>query len=121
MDWAILNEKKISRGDVWLVDLEPTVGHEQAKCRPCVVISAETFNQGPTELIVILPLTSRYRPLSWLVPVDPPEGGLSKRSYIVCNQPRTVSFQRFFGTRLGNIQPEKFEEIDQRLRFLLCL
>ncbi len=116
-----MNNKKISRGDVWLVNLDPSVGHEQAKKRPCIVISAGTFNQGPGELAVILPLTSQYRPLSWLVPIDPPEGGLSKRSYILCNQPRTVSFKRFSGNCLGVLKPERFEEIDQRLRFLLCL
>jgi len=38
------NNDRIGRGEIWLVDLNPTVGHEQAKCRPCVVISPEIFN-----------------------------------------------------------------------------
>lgn len=109
------------RGDIWLVDLDPTVGHEQAKTRLCLVISVEQYHQGSGELAVVIPLTSQYRPLRWLVPVNPPEGGLSKSSYIMCHQPRTVSVARFSGERVGKVGPQILEQVHQRLRFLLGL
>lgn len=52
-----------ARGQVWTVDLNPVRGHEQAGHRPCVVVSADQFNRGSADLVVIVPLTSRYRPL----------------------------------------------------------
>ena len=112
---------KIARGDVWLVDLDPVKGHEQAKQRPCVVISTDTFNNGPGKLAVIAPLTSQYRPLSWLVQIDPPHGGVLKRAYIMCHQIRTVSLTRFSGKCLGAIAPHTLGDIEFRLRILLRL
>ncbi len=113
--------KIISCGEVWFVDLDPVVGHEQAKRRPCLVVSEDLFNQGPGGLAVIVPLTSKYRRLRWLVEVDPSEGGLSNRSYIMCHQPRAVSHDRFAEKRLGIISSQTLEYVKQRLRYLLAL
>lgn len=109
------------RGDIWYVDLDPTRGHEQAKKRPCLVISADTYNKGKTELAVVLPITSRYRPLSWLVEIHPPESGLNKVSYVICNQIRTVSLDRFDEIPIGKISENTFPKIEQRLKMLLYL
>ena len=115
------NKHYIVRGDVWLVNLDPTVGREQAKCRPCLVMSPELFNQGPAELVVIVPITSTFRQISWFIQIDPPEGGLIKRSYIMCNQIRTVSIDRFQGNRLGSLYSKTMHHIENRLRILLNL
>jgi len=50
-----------SRGEVWIVDLDPTKGHEQAGRRPCLVISVDIFNQGPADLVVVLPMTTKRK------------------------------------------------------------
>lgn len=121
MDCLTMKNSRISRGDVWLVDLNPTVGHEQAKCRPYLVVSPEIFNQGPADLIVVVPITSQFRQLSWFVHIEPPEGGLTKHSYVICNQVRTVSKKRFVGSRLGSLQQKTIHQINQRLRILLEL
>ena len=103
-----MNKKlKIVRGDVWLVDLDPVKGHEQAKTRPCVVVSPDSFNNGPGKLAMIVPLTSIYRPLSWFVPIEPPNGGVAKRSYIMCNQLRVVAHERFTNTFLVQLSPKR--------------
>ena len=115
------DSRSIMRGDVWLVNLDPTIGREQAKCRPCLVISPELFNQGPAELVVIVPITSVFRPLSWFVPIEPPDGGLVNRSYVLCNQIRTVSRERFQGTKLGSLRATTMHLIENRLRILLEL
>jgi hypothetical protein len=50
---------EITRGEIWLADLNPVRGHEQAGKRPCLVISADLFNQGASGLVVVLPVTSK--------------------------------------------------------------
>ncbi|MGI6209653.1 MAG: type II toxin-antitoxin system PemK/MazF family toxin [Anaerolineae bacterium] len=65
-----------SRGDIWLVDLGPTPGHEQAGRRPALVVSTDAFNQGPAGLVVVLPITTTERGIPLHVPVNPPEGGV---------------------------------------------
>ena len=65
-----------ARGEVWLVDLNPTRGREQAGRRPVLVVSVDTFNRGPADLVVILPITSRQKGIASHVAIDPPEGGV---------------------------------------------
>lgn len=113
--------KKPHRGEIWLVELDPTRGHEQAKKRPCVVISHDSFNQGASGLVVILPLTSKFKKNSWLVLASPPEGGLDVTSYIICYQIRTVALERFAKRPLGVIKSDTMEAILARLRILLAL
>ena len=50
-----------SMGEVWLADLGATRGHEQAGRRPVLVFSIDDFNSGPANLVVVLPLTSKFR------------------------------------------------------------
>lgn len=55
----------IRRGEVWLVRLDPTIGHELRKTRPCVVVSPDDMSHLPVHVIVPLTsgsLPSRYRP-----------------------------------------------------------
>lgn len=64
-----------NRGDVWLADLDPIRGHEQAGRRPCLIISTDLFNNGPAGLVMIVPLTTRARNIPTHVAVTPPEAG----------------------------------------------
>jgi len=112
---------KVTRGSVWVVDLDPVVGHEQAKSRPCVVVSVDSYNNGKSQLVVVVPCTSKFKPLSWLVEINPPEGGVTRKSYIITNQLRTVSPERFTGDCLGFVQSSTLIKIEQRLRILLNL
>jgi mRNA interferase MazF len=117
-----MNNLKISRGSIWIIDLDPVLGHEQAKKRSCVVISDDIFNNSSRGLAVILPLTSKFKPVDWFLKIEPPEGGINIRSYIICDQPRTVSIQRFVSNKsIGSIKSDTFKEIEMRLRFLLHL
>ena len=108
------------RGDVWLLSLDPTVGHEQAGTRPCLVISVDRLNQGPAGVAMILPITSINRKIPSHVEVRPPEGGLKSVSHIKCEDLRSVSKQRFI-KRLGSVHSEIISEVELRLRLLLGL
>jgi mRNA interferase MazF len=63
---------KILRADIYLADLDPTRGHEQAGKRPVLIISEDLFNSGPADLVIAIPLTSVVRSISSHVLVSPP-------------------------------------------------
>lgn len=109
-----------SRGEVWLVDLNPTRGHEQAGTRPALVVSADEFNRGPAGLAIVVPMTTTERGIPLHVSVDPPEGGLDRRSFIKCEDVRSVSEQRLV-RRFGVVSHETLSLVADRLRIVLDL
>ncbi|HUB25446.1 MAG TPA: type II toxin-antitoxin system PemK/MazF family toxin [Tepidisphaeraceae bacterium] len=109
-----------SRGEIWRVDLDPVRGHEQGRVRPALIISNNIFNHGSIDLVTVVPITSKGRPIrSWLR-IDPPEGGVSQARFIICDQVRTISKDRL-GKRFGTIRPATLAEVERRLRHLLDL
>lgn len=109
-----------SRGEVWLIDLNPTRGREQAGVRPGLVVSTDPFNHGPAGLVVVLPLTTTARGIPLHVPVDRPEGGVRDRSYIKCEDIRSVAKERL-REYWGPVSPRTMAALEDRLRILLQL
>jgi mRNA interferase MazF len=109
-----------SRGEIWLVDLNPTRGHEQSGVRPALVVSVDTFNHGPAGLAVVLPVTSRGKGIALHVSVDPPEAGLTMRSFIKAEDVRSVAVERLT-RRLGQVSRATLDQVEDRLRILLDL
>ena len=87
----------VSRFEVYLVTLDPTVGTEIQKTRPCLVVSPDEMNRH-IATVIIAPMTTRGRPYPTRVSVR--FGG--KRGQIVLDQPRTVDKSRLV-KRLGRI------------------
>lgn len=115
-----MEDRTARRGEVWQVDFEPVRGHEQGRQRPAVVVSADAFNAGPAALVVVCPITTRERRIRFHVPMEPPEGGLPMRSFVLCDQVRTVSTERLL-SRVGRLGTASLEAIEERLRILLDL
>ena len=111
---------KPSRSDIWLVDLNPTRGREQAGKRPCLVVSVDLFNQGASDLAVVLPITSRDKRIPFHVEVNPPEGGLIQTSFIKCEDVRSISVERL-SQKLGIVSATTMNMVEERLRILLGL
>ena len=109
-----------SRGEIWAVNLDPTVGHEQAGLRPALVVSSDEMNRDVLGLVVVLPITGTDRSFPSHVPIAPPEGGLAKPSVIMVEQLRAVSKARL-GRRYGMASPDTREQVDELLRMLLDL
>lgn len=109
-----------SRGEIWLAALDPTRGHEQAGKRPCLVISVDPFNKSAAGLVVILPLTTRFRGIPSHVEVNPPEGGLRVRSFIKCEDVRSITVERLEAS-WGIVSPGTIDLVEDRLRLLLGL
>ena len=113
-------DSKPSRGEIWWINLNPTLGHEQVGMRPGLIVSVDTFNHGPAGLAAVLPITMRDRDIPLHVRLDPPEGGLKQRSVVQCDQVRTISHARL-ESRIGSVTSRKMEEIADILRILLAL
>jgi mRNA interferase MazF len=108
------------RGEVWLVNLAPIVGHEQAGRRPAVVISEDEFNSGPADLVILLPITSTLRPIPSQVSLSPPDGGLDRESAVLCEAIRSVSRRRLV-RRLRPVSAARLGLVEDALRILLGL
>jgi mRNA interferase MazF len=104
----------MNRGEVWLVNLDPTIGSEIKKTRPAVIISSDLVGILPLKIIV--PFTDwkdRYTSASWMVRIESTEqNGLSKLSAADGLQIRSVSQQRLV-KRLGILTPIQIAQIVQ--------
>lgn len=117
-----MSRLSLFRGDIWLVALDPTIGHEQAKTRPCLIISVDSYNSSMAQMITVLPLTSKKHDLPWHIPVSIKETGLRTVSYIICDQVRTISKKRLVGEKpFGRVLPIIMQAVEERLRILLKL
>jgi mRNA interferase MazF len=110
------------RGEVWFINLDPTIGAELKKTRPAVIVNDDAVGLLP--LKVIVPLTAwkeHYRQAPWLVRIDPhPENGLDKPSAADAFQVRSLSQERLV-RRLGRLTPSQMKSISAALSLVLSL
>ncbi len=109
-----------SRGDVWLVSLNPVRGREQAGTRPALIVAVDGLNRSPADLVIVIPITSRKKGVRSHVPTTPPEGGLRRESFIKCEDVRSISQERL-ARFLGRVSAGTMSEVEERLRVLLGL
>ena len=87
----------MKQGEIWLINLDPTVGAEITKTRPAIIVSDNSLGKLP--LKVIVPITdwkARYEIAPWMVKIEPDNvNGLTKDSSADCFQVRSVSEERF--------------------------
>ena len=99
--------------DIYLISLDPTVGHEIKKSRLCIVISPDEMNQSiPT--VIIAPMTTKSHPYPTRVPVE----FKGKESWIVLDQIRTVDKQRLV-TKLGQLRPSLIKKVKAVIQEIL--
>jgi mRNA interferase MazF len=104
-----------------MANLNPVRGHEQAGDRPVLIVSTDLFNHGPADMVIIVPITRTGRGIPIHVAVDPPEGGLSARSYLLCDGVRAISRDRLGARPWGRVSDETMNAVADRLRILLEL
>ncbi|MGI8403490.1 MAG: type II toxin-antitoxin system PemK/MazF family toxin [Thermomicrobiales bacterium] len=92
-------------GEVWYVDFDPQVGREQAGIRPALVLSNGRFNRALNGLIIAAPITGTDRGVPVHLRVEAGTGGLTKTSFILCDQTGAFSDQRFLRYR-GEVDAE---------------
>jgi len=104
----------LSRGAVVWVDFDPTTGREQRGTRPALVVSSTDYLSSVRDLVVVLPLTSVDRGWPHHVLVGGERAGLSRASFAMTEQPRTISTVRI-SRRAGTADATTMSEVDRWL------
>ncbi|MGH8786435.1 MAG: type II toxin-antitoxin system PemK/MazF family toxin [Cupriavidus necator] len=100
----------VARGDVWLVALDPTVGSEIEKTRPCVILSPPEMHDY-LRTVTVAPMTTGSRPAPFRVPVT----FQRKTGLILLDQVRTVDKSRLV-RRAGGLSDRIVEDTLRTLR-----
>ncbi|NOK58238.1 MAG: type II toxin-antitoxin system PemK/MazF family toxin [Chloroflexi bacterium AL-W] len=107
-----ISNSNLRRGEIWLVNFDPTLGAEIKKKRPAVIISSDAINKLPIKLVA--PITEwkdKYAQSFWHVQIlSDHSNGLSKNSSVDVLQLRGIDNQRFI-QKLGSISATLMEEI----------
>ncbi|WP_315093155.1 type II toxin-antitoxin system PemK/MazF family toxin [uncultured Cellulomonas sp.] len=115
----------MSRGEIWLVDLEPTRGAEANKVRPVVIVghavsAARAFSAGHG-VVTVVPLTSNTaRVLAFQVLVTARESGLDRDSKAQAEQVRSIDVRRFV-RQVGTVAESTMHALNDALRLHLDL
>jgi|SRR4030042_1361731 mRNA interferase MazF len=106
----------MKRSDIYWVNLDPTVGSEIRKKRPCVLIGANPINQV-RKTVVVVPLSSVGIPRP---PLTIPVTCLDRQVVAVCDQIRAVDKSRLM-EKAGSLTNEDMMELEKGLRQVLAL
>ncbi|HIH11712.1 TPA: type II toxin-antitoxin system PemK/MazF family toxin [Candidatus Woesearchaeota archaeon] len=113
--------KQPFRGDIWIVNLDPTVGHEIKKSRPAVIIQNDIGNKY-SPITIVAPITSqnteKIYPIEVLLTKE--NSGVEKRSKVLLNQIRSIDKERLV-KQTGKVDSETKEKIDQAIKISLGL
>jgi mRNA interferase MazF len=111
----------LERGTVVLVELDPTLGHEQRGVRPCIAVSDPAVNADQRfPLIAVVPVTGTPGEGALYPTLTPGPSGLAKASYALTDHVRSIDkrrIRRFF----GQLPPDELAAIDQGLELFLGL
>lgn len=80
-----LVKSMVSRGEIWLINLDPTIGSEIKKTRPCIVVSPQELNDH-LRTVIVAPMTTKGRPAGFRVPIT--HNG--KKGLILLDQIRSI-------------------------------
>jgi len=111
----------VDRGTVVLVELDPTVGHEQRGTRPCVAVSDPVVNVDQRfPLIAVVPVTGTPGDGALYPELSPGASGLTKTSYALVDQLRSIDKRRIRRV-FGRIRKNELAALDQGLELFLGL
>jgi mRNA interferase MazF len=110
----------MNRSEVWLIQLDPTIGDEIGKARPAVIVNDDAI--GHLNLRVVVPITGwkdHFAKAPWMVRIDPDQvNGLTKISAVDTFQVRSVSARRFV-RQLGKLTDSQMQAITYSLAAVL--
>ena len=103
----------IRQYDIFLISLDPTIGHEIKKVRPCVVISPNEMNDN-ISTIIIAPMTTRSHSYPTRIPIKFED----KKGWVVLDQIRALDRKRFV-KKLGKLNKETILKVKRVLQEML--
>ena len=104
----------VRTGEIWLAQLDPTIGSEIQKTRPCVVISPNEMNEH-LRTVIVAPMTTGSHPAAFRIVV----GFQGKRGLIVLDQIRTLDRRRLV-KRLGALRASTLDATLQTLQAMFA-
>lgn len=109
------------RGEVYLVNFDPTVGSEIQKTRPALILQNDISNEH-SPITIVAAITSQFElPLyPTEVLIQSSEGGLSNNSVVLLNQIRSIDKRRLL-KRLGTLTRETMQQVDRAIQVSLGL
>ena len=114
----------LKRGMIIDVNLDPTLGSETGKIRPCVIVTNDVYNER-IPVIQVVPVTAwsvKKARIVTNIEIHPSKGnGLSKKSVVDCLQTRPIDQRHRLVKIRGKLSPEKLNEIDQSLKIVFEL
>ncbi|MCO5239042.1 MAG: type II toxin-antitoxin system PemK/MazF family toxin [Chitinophagaceae bacterium] len=110
---------KYKQHDIWLADLNPTVGTEPGKTRPVVIIQTDLLNDTHLSTIVC-PITTNVKAEVEILRVHLKKSQLPKLSDILVDQPRAIDNERFI-KRMGKLTNEQIVFLKENLKVILDL
>jgi mRNA interferase MazF len=111
----------LDRGTVVVVELDPTIGHEQRGMRPCVAVSDPAVNADQRfPLIAVVPVTGTPGQGALYPELAPGPSGLTKRSFALVDHIRSVDKRRI-RRRFGKVSDDELAAIDHGLSLFLGL
>lgn len=106
----------MNRGDIYWVDLNPTIGSEINKRRPCILVGATPINQA-RHTVIVVPLSTAAKER---LPLTIAIACLNKPSVAVCDQIRAVDKSRL-KDKIGQLTKKELDALDNSLRQVLSL
>ena len=113
----------VQRGEIYMVNLNPVQGREQAGRRPVLVISADAINRLPLVVTVVVGTSgaSVTRDYPTNVRVAATESGLPMETVLLCFQLRSLDPSRFAGPPSGKVSSTVLEKVETTVRHCLGL
>jgi len=109
------------RGEIYLVNFDPTVGSEIQKTRPALILQNDISNQhSPITIVAALSSQFDIELYPTEVLITPPEGGLTKPSVVLLNQIRSIDKQRLV-KRIGIVSKQLMEQVNSAIQISLGL
>jgi mRNA interferase MazF len=112
---------KVDRGTVVLVELDPTVGHEQRGVRPCLVVSDPAVNADQRfPLIAVVPITGTPGEGALYPELSRGKSGLTRESFALIDHLRSIDKRRIRRV-FGRVMSGELAAVDQGLELFLGL
>jgi mRNA-degrading endonuclease toxin of MazEF toxin-antitoxin module len=105
----------VKRGDIYLVSLDPTEGHEQQGTRPVLIVSPDKFN-ALTKVPIVVPITSGgsfARTAGFAVSLD--SAGTRTKGVVRCDQPRPIDLSARKARKLESVPDAIVDDVLARI------
>jgi mRNA-degrading endonuclease toxin of MazEF toxin-antitoxin module len=119
---VVKNMNKFQFGEVWLTDLNPTIGHEQGMTRSVVIVSSNNYNRIHKDMRLIVPISTSEKYCQspfwvnnpWIIPT--PENDFGTGGVMLLDQLRTIDISKRAKRQFGTFDPKELADVSIALK-----